>query len=426
MERNSLKDTHIYRIAAWMWIGYLATLAVVNTTIYTNLPASPVAAYSWANGLAALIFLGLSYSDGVKKHLGRVYSPLMIALISATPILLHHLLLPQLPSGPLSNAEGMVMRQLPVQFIGLALVAWEYRLGALVLFGLGTAALELLTILGFKPFNQGTFTIIAFITIIRTISFLVIGVFFHYLMARLRSQQDYLQQANVQLRHHASTLENLTISRERNRMARELHDTLAHTLSALSVQLETVKAYWEVEPDTAQNLLDQSLTATHSGLDETRRALKALRASPLEDLGLVLGIQKLAESARDRGNLQLEMTLPVQPPSFSPDVEQCIYRVAQEAIENVLHHANAQKLTLALDFNQDGALLSIQDNGLGFKPGKKNLSGHFGLSGMKERAQLVGGELRIDSYPTKGTTIQLAIKGNFNEGDHLRRPGPYS
>jgi signal transduction histidine kinase len=161
-------------------------------------------------------------------------------------------------------------------------------------------------------------------------------------------------------------------------------------------------------------------------LDETRRALKALRASPLEDLGLVLGIQKLAESARDRGNLQLEMTLPVQPPSFSPDVEQCIYRVAQEAIENVLHHANAQKLTLALDFNQDGALLSIQDNGLGFKPGKKNLSGHFGLSGMKERAQLVGGELRIDSYPTKGTTIQLAIKGNFNEGDHLRRPGPYS
>ena len=83
MERNSLKDTHIYRIAAWMWIGYLATLAVVNTTIYTNLPASPVAAYSWANGLAALIFLGLSYSDGVKKHLGRVYSPLMIALISA-------------------------------------------------------------------------------------------------------------------------------------------------------------------------------------------------------------------------------------------------------------------------------------------------------------------------------------------------------
>jgi signal transduction histidine kinase len=398
----------------------LATLAVVDKIIYADLPISPLSAYSWANGLVAALFLALSYWQWAQDRLKGVYPIIMIALITITPILFHHLLLPKLPSGPLSNAEGITLRQWPVHFMGLVLVAWQYRLTPIIFFSLGTALLDLGTIRVFKPANPGTFTILTFITLIRTISFLVIGFFINRLMTRLRAQQDSLQRANIQLRHHASTLENLTISRERNRMARELHDTLAHTLSAISVQLETVKAYWEVEPDTAQNLLGQSLTATHSGLDETRRALKALRASPLEDLGLVLGIQKLAESARDRGNLQLELTLPVHPPSFSPDVEQCIYRVAQEAIENVLHHANAQKLTLALDFNQDGAFLSVRDDGLGFNLGKKKRSGHFGLSGMRERAELAGGELRIDSSPQKGTTIKLTIKGNFDESDHLR------
>jgi len=420
MERNSLKDIHIYRIAAWIWIGYLATLAIVDEVIYTDLPSSPLKAYSWANGLTAVLFLGLSYWKWGQERLKDAYPIIMIALITVTPIFFHHLLLPKLPSSPLSNAEGITLRQWPIHFMGLVLVAWQYRLAPIILFSLGTAALDLGTIMVFKPANQGTFTILAFITLIRTISFLVIGFFINRLMTRLRVQQDSLQQANMQLRHHASTLENLIISRERNRMARELHDTLAHTLSALSVQLETIKAYWEVEPDTAQNFLDQSLAATRSGLDETRRALKALRASPLEDLGLVLGIQKLAKSARDRGNLQLELTLPMQSISLSPDLEQCIYRVAQEAIENVLHHANAQKLRVTLDFNQCLAFFIVQDNGLGFRPSKQNHSGHFGLSGMRERAELIGGELTISSSPGQGTTIQLAIKGNFDESDHLR------
>jgi signal transduction histidine kinase len=370
--------------------------------------------------LVAALFLGLSYWQWGQDRLKNLYPIIMIAIITIPPILFHHLLLPKLPSGPLSNAEGIILRQWPIHFMGLVLVAWQYRLTLIMFFSLGTAILDLGTITVFKPANPGTFTILTFITLIRTISFLVIGFFINRLMTRLQAQQDALQQANIQLRHHVRTLENLTISRERNRMARELHDTLAHTLSALSVQLETIKAYWKVEPDTAQNLLDQSLTATRSGLDETRRALKALRASPLEDLGLVLAIQKLAKSARDRGNLQLNLTLPDHPPSLSPDLELCIYRIAQEAIENALHHANAQKLTVALDFNQNSALLSVRDDGLGFKPGKKDLSGHFGLSGMRERAELAGGELRIDSSPQKGTTIQLTIKGNFDESDHLR------
>jgi signal transduction histidine kinase len=88
-----------------------------------------------------------------------------------------------------------------------------------------------------------------------------------------------------------------------------------------------------INTSTTRPLLGLSLMATRSGLDETRRALKALRASPIEDLGLLLALLKLSESAAERGNLHLEMELPENIPLLPPDVEQCIYWVAQEAIE---------------------------------------------------------------------------------------------
>jgi signal transduction histidine kinase len=248
------------------------------------------------------------------------------------------------------------------------------------------------------------------ITVIQTLSFLVIGYFINTLMTQLRDQQESLEQANTQLVHYASTLEHLTISRERNRLARELHDTLAHTLSGLTVQLETVKAYWDVDATAAQTMLDRSLEATRSGLQETRRALKSLRASPLDDLGLSLALRRMVESAAKRANLRLDLGVSAQIPSLSPDVEQCIYRVAQEAVANVTYHANAKNLKVHLTFNGGGILLLVEDDGQGFTEQSGNHADHFGLPGMRERAQLAGGNLSIDSHPGQGTTVRLAIK----------------
>jgi signal transduction histidine kinase len=250
-----------------------------------------------------------------------------------------------------------------------------------------------------------------FIAIVRSVSFLVVGYFISRLMRQIQAQQDALAQANAQLTHYASTLENLATSRERNRLARELHDTLAHTLSGLTVQLETVKAYWDVNPETAHHLLAQSLDATRSGLDETRRAVKALRASPLEDMGLLLGLKKLAESAAERGKVALELSLPEQIPSLSPDVEQCVYRIAQEAVENVVHHANAGKLILRLTVDKANIFLAVEDDGLGLKVDQAEQAGHYGLAGMRERAQLAGGRLSVSSQPDHGTRVHLAIEG---------------
>ncbi len=255
------------------------------------------------------------------------------------------------------------------------------------------------------------------ITLIQTVIFLAVGFSISYLMSRLREQQQSLEAANIRLTHHASTLEQLATSRERSRLALELHDTLAHTLSGLAVQLETIKAYWDVDQQTARyvdhptarSLLDESLAVAHYGLEETRRALKALRASPLDDLGLTLAIREMVGDAAARAKLSLDLSITDKMPALSPDVEQCIYRVAQEAVTNVTKHANARNLTVKLELVEGKVKLTVGDDGIGFDTEKSGDGGHFGLAGMRERAELVGGQLEIMSKPGNGTTVRLTV-----------------
>jgi signal transduction histidine kinase len=413
MQNDPPDNMRVMRTAAWIWIVYLASMVIVDMFIYARGSAMPVLLWYYiANGSPAIIFLSLAYSKGLKSH-SPFLSPLMIVLISVAPILINQLFGLHLPPAPLANLEGTVLRLLPVLFIGLILVAWHYSLVAMLLFSIGLNLFELSIVLAYAGLSDpNQITTFYFIIIIRTVCFIVVGVFINQLITYLRTQQESLKLANKQLVHYASTLENLTVSRERNRMSRELHDTVVHTLSGLSVQLETTKAYLDVDPGTARNLVDQSLVTTRSGLEETRRALKALRASPLEDLGLIIGIKKLIEATAERGKLLLDVSLPEKEFFLSPDVEQCIYRITQEALENVIHHANAQHLAVKLVVN-DEIFLEIRDDGIGFNPEIGLPSGHFGLKGIQERARLVGGTLTVDSKPSSGTTIRLAIKGSY-------------
>ncbi|MEZ0396295.1 MAG: sensor histidine kinase [Anaerolineales bacterium] len=415
----------LLRAAAWMWLGYLLAILLIDRWLYPRLDFLLI--YYFLNGCAALLFLLLAYWDGPRRWLGAVYLPWMLLLLSALPLVGNHLLLPRLPPGPLSNAEGMALRQLPVLFIALIITVWQYRLAGVLLFSGATALLELLTVVllvpgvrfllspqpalpqPFAPVPLQRINVFLILAVVRTISFVAVGVFVSQLIGRLHQQQKSLQEANARLAHHASTLESLTVSRERNRLAHELHDTLAHSLTAISVQLETARAYWNKNRAKARDLLEQSLAATRSGLEETRRALKALRASPLEELGLLLALRQLAESAAARAGLDLELVLPDRLPALSPDVEQCLYRVAQEAIENVVNHASARRLTLRLEQAGQAICLRIQDDGQGFEVAAAEQRGRFGLVGMRERARLAGGDLRIESSPGQGTTITLLL-----------------
>jgi signal transduction histidine kinase len=422
-------STRILRIAAWIWIGYLLAMLLMDVVLYMpqaqallaqngpqNAPAFqpprpgprlwPVFLFYTANGLIALVFLLFNHWKWIQTKLGNAFYPLLVLAISATPIIINTLIVPRFPQGPLSNAEGMALRQLPVLFVALALVAWEYQLTQVIFFSVATTVLELGLIL-LSPVEYQNSYVFFFIAIIRTITFVAAGIFINMLVTRLREQQASLRDANANLAHYASTLEQLTVSRERNRLARELHDTLAHSLTALSVSLETVKAYFDIDKEKTRELIDKSLDATRQGVDETRRALKALRASSLEDMGLALAIQRAAESAAARYGLNLKLDL--QPmPSLSPDVEQTIYRVAQESIENIVNHSRAKNFNVHLS-NNGHTTLTVQDDGIGFDSNAKGPTGHFGLVGMHERAKLAGGMLKIESQKGKGTQVVLTI-----------------
>lgn len=430
-------STRVLRIAAWIWLAFLLGMLLMDFVLYQpqtqailgatvrlqpGLPNQPplpnqqillrgmlfpVYLYYIANGFMALLFLASAYWNRLQEALGDVFYSLMLVIISTAPILINILIVPRFPQGPLSNAEGMALRQLPVLFVALALVAWKYRFEQVVFFSFAVTVFEL-TLVTFNPLEGRNIAVYMFIAIIRTISFLAVGFFIHVLVTRLREQQESLRAANANLTHYASTLEQLTVSRERNRLARELHDTLAHSLTALSVSLEAAKAYFDIDREQTRDLIDKSLESTRKGVDDTRRALRALRSSDLEDMGLRLAIQKIAESAASRFHLDLELGLQDPMPSLSPDVEQTIFRVTQEAIENITKHSQAKKFSVHLS-HIGHATLVIQDDGIGFDM-KSNIStGHFGLVGMRERAKLSGGQLKIESEKGKGTKVVLTI-----------------
>jgi signal transduction histidine kinase len=238
---------------------------------------------------------------------------------------------------------------------------------------------------------------------------ITIGSFVRLLSNAEQDQRSALQTANMQLRQAADTLEQLTISRERNAMARELHDTLAHTLSSLAVQLETARAYAQKDVQVTRRLIDEALDGTRSGLHETRRALQSLRASPLDDIGLVPAIRALAHSAAQRTDLALTLQLPHHPLPLAPAVEQSLYRIAQEAIGNVVRHADAKQLCVELITGPE-IVLTVADDGRGFRGEGHPAPGHYGLLGMHERAALIGADLQLASAPQAGTTMRVRLK----------------
>lgn len=301
----------------------------------------------------------------------------------------------------------------------LLVVSWQYRFRYVLLFTFCTFLLEVGLIHSPNYLPRDLHQHYVHIAGARATAFLVIGYVISHLMSQQRKQRQQLEQANRRLSHYAATLEQLTVSRERNRMARELHDTVAHTLSGLAVQLEAVDSVWESDPLKARSILGRSLVATRSGLVETRHSIQALRAAPLEDLGLLLALRTLAENAAERGSLSLALNLPDKLRKLSPDVEQALYRITQEALDNIVRHAEAHQARLALTQDANRLLLEIADDGRGIDPAiLKNPNG-FGLQGMRERAELLGGKLDILSQTGRGATIRLELELDDDQNPDL-------
>lgn len=360
--------------------------------------------------LEALFLLGyLSWPD-LARRLGRAYLPLALAVASAAPILNHVTnLAARLTIGqPANQASADVILWALALFVPLVLVAWQYDLRSVAAFCLGTLALEaaLLLSLGALP---AAFGAVWGVLLLRTAIYALAGYLIVRLMAVQRAQRLALEGANRRLARFAATVEQLTETRERNRLARELHDTLAHSLSAMAVQLEGAAAQWDQDPQAARIMQARALATARQGLAEARRAIRALRASPLEDLGLALALAELAETTAQRADLELRLELPDRWDGLDPAAEQGIYRIAGEALANVAAHAGARHLAVSLAHAAGQLTFTVADDGRGFDPDALSGDGHYGLEGMRERAGLLGGDLAIESRPGGGTVVRLTV-----------------
>jgi signal transduction histidine kinase len=339
--------------------------------------------------------------------LGRAYLPLGI-LLAALSLILERVFTP----------VGAIWFWQPDPFfyVLLILVAWQYDFRAVLLFTLGTSALEivlnlLLPVQTLYISQMGDITnqmVVISSLLLRTISFLVIGFVITRLVSAQRRQRKALAEANIKLVQYAATVEQLTLSRERNRLSRELHDTLAHTLSALAVQIDALMAVWEPLPDRAQQMLSKMLETTRRGLEETRRSLKALRAAPLEEMGLALALSTLAKDFTARNELVLDLDVPEEINNLPPEIEHGFYRVAQEALENVDQHAGAKRVQVRLAENEGRLTLIIADDGRGFNTQSEAAEHQLGVQGMYERAELIGALLEVTSKVNEGTIVSLS------------------
>jgi len=199
--------------------------------------------------------------------------------------------------------------------------------------------------------------------------------------------------------------------RERNRLAREIHDTLAQGLTAVSLQLESADVMLETgtSPAKARQAVQQALVLTRANLDEARRSVMDLRAAPLEGRTLAEALSALADSFAEELDISMSITGAGRP--LPPRIEISLYRIAQEALTNIRHHAQVSKAALALVVTPESVKLIVADEGCGFDA-RAVPNGRYGLIGMNERVKLLGGRFTLESHIQEGTHLEVDIPLN--------------
>jgi signal transduction histidine kinase len=204
---------------------------------------------------------------------------------------------------------------------------------------------------------------------------------------------------------------------ERNRIAREIHDTLAQGYVGISVQLEVLAKLLRISKvDAAQKHLDLTRGYVREGLADARQSIWALRSQDSGETTLPVKLRRIVESAGD-GDLEAQFSIFGAYRPLPPGTEQEILRVAQEAIHNVKKHAGARKLSVQLEYGPQQIAVDVNDDGQGFVVDQAQPSGHYGITGMRERAAMIGGTLEVISEPGTGTTVRLRFSAKRETKD---------
>jgi len=230
------------------------------------------------------------------------------------------------------------------------------------------------------------------------------------LLRELEASNQEREQANMQLQKYVNEVEELTVDRERTRMAREIHDTLGHYLTILSIQLETISKLQERNPAQAIIEVAEARRVAAQSMQEIRNAVAALRPSSIAILSLPDALSQLANEFRNVNNdTELTLDLETQLPAFSSDLQLALYRTMQETLTNIRKHAYATKVLVRLRCEQNEIELVVLDNGTGESNAKQQSGSGFGLLGLRERLELLGGQITYGPEEPVGYRVTVRV-----------------
>jgi two-component system sensor histidine kinase UhpB len=208
---------------------------------------------------------------------------------------------------------------------------------------------------------------------------------------------------------------------ERNRLARELHDDTIQAVIALKQRVQLAQKF--VKDQQGRQSLKELEDLAERTVENLRRLTRALRPIYLEDLGLVTALEMLARESSQANHLEVNFQQSGQEHRLSRDVELALYRIAQEALNNVVHHASAKHATVSIRFEKEVSL-EVKDDGIGFAVPKSPTdfapSGHFGLLGIRERADLIGAKLEVQSEAGRGTRVSVRLPDSMDHSKQIK------
>jgi two-component system, sensor histidine kinase and response regulator len=238
------------------------------------------------------------------------------------------------------------------------------------------------------------------------------------LQLQLQAQNDRLQQTQVELmqalaqeRSLKQRIEEMAAIEERNRIAREIHDSLGHSLTALNVQIQAVSTLLLTDPIQAQSFLIQAQRLGKTAMQEVRESVRALRTDERPEQPLAETIAALAEELRQVTGITPTVRAGLTEP-ISASISKTIYRIVQEALTNISKYAEATQVQIQLATKDDFIYLRIADNGRGFDD-RQQATG-FGLQGMQERITALNGDFQLKTSPGSGCQIQIKLPASPN------------
>ena len=237
--------------------------------------------------------------------------------------------------------------------------------------------------------------------------------------ARIRKLNEQLNQANDQLRDYAVNMERMAEMRERNRLAREIHDTLGHTLTGIIMCADAGLALFEVAPEESRKRIEVVAQSARDGLTDVRRSIKALRPDALERFTLEEALEGLVENFRLTTSAQITYLQEAEELKLDLDEEDALYRVVQEGLTNAVRHGKADRIEIRITRAKNVVSVRVRDNGTGCTGPEEG----FGLRHMRERLEMLGGTLSYgnleknaaDGYTGFYITVSLTVRNRKGE-----------